>query len=345
LFLQRFGVISAESALLTGAASYPLLWGLFLFYCLALLAYVGGYIGDLLRRREGDLENANRDLAVSATSLEQAHGELHGTLRQLRAAERQLLQSEKMRALGQFVAGVAHELNNPIAIVAANVEYLRERLPGLRASAAATGEADEAEALSLLLDDCRDAARRAAGIVADLRQFARGEDLGTWGELDLDERVRRAASLVRRWVSPGVEIVPRCGGATRIAGCAAQLDQVLLNLLGNAAQAVGERGHVEIATRIEVAAPGSSGGPCAVVEVVDDGRGIAPEHLARLFEPFFTTKAEGEGTGLGLSVSHAIVERHGGAIRVASQLGKGSTFTVYLPLGGAAPTPRDAAPG
>jgi signal transduction histidine kinase len=334
LLLQRLGVAAAAADLSTDATSYPLLWGLFLLYCLGLLAYVGGYLGEQLRRRERDLETANRDLESSAHSLERAHDELDGTRRRLRTAERQLLQSEKMRALGQFVAGVAHELNNPIAIVAANVSYLEERLPGLCATAPQAVESRGE--LKSLLADCREAAQRAAAIVADLRTFARGEDPGSWGDFDLDERVRRAASLLRRWVGPGVEIRARCGGVGRWAGFAAQLDQVFLNLLANAAQAVGAHGRVEISTRVEDTAPGLEGGPFAVVEVADDGSGIAPENLARLFEPFFTTKPEGEGSGLGLSVSHGIVERHGGAIRVASRPGEGSVFAVYLP--------RDALP-
>jgi len=334
LLLQRFGMVTASTDLATDAATYPLLWGLFLLYCLALLAYVGGYLGEQLRRRERELETANRDLESSAHSLVRAHDELDGTRRQLETAERQLLQSEKMRALGQFVAGVAHELNNPIAIVAANVAYLEERLPTLCAAAPESG----GELVSLL-EDCREAARRAAAIVADLRTFARGGDPGEWGDFDLDERVRRATSLLRRWVKPQVEIVSRCGGVRRIAGFAAQLDQVLLNLLANAAHAVGERGRVEISTRVEEKAAGLAGGPFVIVEVADDGHGIAPENLARLFEPFFTTKAEGEGSGLGLSVSHGIVARHGGAIRVASRPGRGSTFTVYLPRDATRPRP------
>jgi two-component system NtrC family sensor kinase len=343
LLAQRAGLHPVVSVLVTDSTSYPLLWSLFLFYCLVLLAYVGGHVGKQLRRREFELEAANRELEESLHSLEAAHTEVQVTIEQLRDTEHQLVQSEKMRALGQFVAGVAHELNNPIAVVTANIEYLEEMLPRLRAlldrppSLGAVVDPDELRRLNwaelpVILGDCREAARRAAGIVDDLRQVVRGDGSGEVSVVDLNDSVQRALSLLRHLAGSRVEIVLQLAELPRMEGFAAQLDQVLLNLLTNAAQAIGERGRIEVVTRVETAATAGIVGPVAVVEVRDNGIGIGAEARSRVFEPFFTTKPEGEGSGLGLSVSYGIVERHGGVITVESEPGVGSSFTVYLPL-------------
>jgi two-component system NtrC family sensor kinase len=150
--------------------------------------------------------------------------------------------------------------------------------------------------------------------------------------VDLNDSVQRALSLLRHLAGSRVEIVLQLAELPRMEGFAAQLDQVLLNLLTNAAQAIGERGRIEVVTRVETAATAGIVGPVAVVEVRDNGIGIGAEARSRVFEPFFTTKPEGEGSGLGLSVSYGIVERHGGVITVESEPGVGSSFTVYLPL-------------
>ena len=356
LLLQRAQVLRLPALGAPGTeatTSYQLIWALFLLYCLGLLAYVGGYVSERLRRSEQDLAEKNRDLRRSVESLQKARAELQQTLDRLRATEAQLVHSEKMRALGQFVAGIAHELNNPIGFVSANIEHVRrylgaiERMLALYAQSA-DGAPQQAELdeqrralrideflddLPSVLGDCEEGARRAAQIVAGLRAFARGDRAETWGVADLHGRLDRTLALLRHRLGDGVVVEREYGDVPQVECLAGQIDQVFLNLLGNAVDAVGRRGHISVRTSAVLDPPASAcRGLHAVIAVRDDGMGIAPEAIDRLFDPFFTTKPEGQGTGLGLSVSYGIVERHGGRITVESKLGAGSCFTVYLPV-------------
>jgi two-component system NtrC family sensor kinase len=345
-----------------GGAAYQAVWGLFLLYCLGLLTYVGGYIAERLRRSEDDLAERNENLRGALRSLETAHGDLQRTVDRLQRTEALLVQSEKMRALGQFVAGIAHELNNPIGFVAANLEHLRDAVTALEQMLAAYARArlpgdvagvlaEQRSALrvdALLADlpgvlaDCDEGARRATEIVAALRAFARADQPHAWSRVDLHERIERTLALLRHRLPSQVRVARAFGDLPLVECGAGQIDQVLLNLIANAIDAVGERGTIEVGTRIE---PHAAAAPRpeahAVLWVRDDGVGMPPQVCARVFDPFFTTKAEGQGTGLGLSVSYGIVERHGGTIAVESAPGCGTTFTVYLPL--TQPEPRRAA--
>ncbi|MDX2167015.1 MAG: ATP-binding protein [Deltaproteobacteria bacterium] len=295
-------------------------WGLFLFYSLALLTFLGGYLAERLRFSENSLR---------------------ATARRLRATEAQLVQSEKLRALGQFVAGIAHELNNPIGFVSAAIDPLREAIAGLGqaldapaplAPETARRLARQRAELPGLLDDCAEGARRAAEIVAALRAFARGGE-EAWSRVDLTERLERTLTLLRHRLGAQVRVVRDYAVTPPLTCLAGQLDQVWLNLLANACDAVGARGTITVRTRLGPPPPGSAhAGPHLVVAIGDDGPGIAPSLQSRVFDPFFTTKPEGAGTGLGLSVSYAIVERHGGAIELGSEPGRGCEFRVALPL-------------
>ncbi|MEO8606188.1 MAG: ATP-binding protein, partial [bacterium] len=248
--------------------------------------------------------------------------------------------------------GIAHELNNPIGIVAAAIEPLRAAIAGLEtqldAYAAAPCDAAQRAALAAgaaaarldrhraelpsLLDDCAEGARRSAEIVGALRTFARGGAEEEWRAVDLTQRLERTLTLLRHRLA-GRRVVRDFATAPRLDCLPGQLDQVWLNLLANACDAVGNGGTIRLSLRVDAAPPGAvCAGPHLVVAIGDDGPGMTPAVQARVFEPFFTTKPEGSGTGLGLSVSYGIVERHAGAIRVTSAPGRGSVFTVALPL-------------
>jgi signal transduction histidine kinase len=329
------------------------IWGLFLLYCLALLTYLAGYIGERLRRSEDDLAERNRNLHGALASLEHAHVDLQGTVERLKRTEAQLVQSEKMRALGQFVAGIAHELNNPIGFVTANLDHLRRATGALTQMLATYAQAPLAprigselalrrqalrvdellEDLPSALQDCEEGARRAAEIVTALRAFGRAEPSGAWSRIDVGERLERTLALLRHRIGGAITLERDYGDLPLVECIPGQLDQVWLNLLTNAIDALGGRGVIAIHTRLEhdpASAPRS--GPHAVVTVRDDGVGMSPGVRERIFDPFFTTKAEGQGTGLGLSVSYGVIERHGGRIAVESERGQGTTMTVYLPL-------------
>jgi signal transduction histidine kinase len=316
----RGGAVAVESA-----AFLPV-WIAFFAFGLGLVAWVGGHVSQRLRGREHALLTSNRELRVALRSVEEGNRELRATCERLEQAERQLAQSEKMRALGDFVAGVAHELNNPIAIVAANLQLLEaEAAAGPRTDDALGGEA---------LRDCGEAVRRAARIVADLRQFARADGDRHWQVVDLNERVRRTVRLARHLFGRGVDIDLDLGELPPARVIGAEIDQLLLNLLSNAARAVGERGRVSVSTRLLESGDGAGGQRCILLAVADDGPGIPPAARERIFEPFFTTRPAGEGVGLGLSLAFAIAERHGGAIRAAAGVAPGARLEVLLPVRG-----------
>jgi len=224
-----------------------------------------------------------------------------------------LTQSEKLAAVGQLAAGVAHEINNPLTAIIANAQILHRELPP---------DSDLQESVELISR----AGARAAQVVRNLLDFARKEDYSL-ALTDLNETMERALQLVQHeLLSRSVRLESDLGSnLPSILASQDHLQSVWLNLLLNAIDALDKTpGVIKISTcRVDDAIQ---------VSIADNGKGIPAERLTRIFEPFYTTKAPGRGTGLGLSVSHRIVKQHGGHIRVDSQLGAGSTFTVILPM-------------
>jgi signal transduction histidine kinase len=271
-----------------------------------------------VRERTAQLESANRELAEAYT--------------ELKTAEVQLVHAEKMASLGRLVAGVAHEINNPVSFIATSVAPLRKRL----AEAATEAPADvvplrkEAEEIA---DVMARGAERTAAIVRDLRSFSRlGE--AKRKPADLHEGLEVSLRLLdSRW--KGRVTVHRDYGEMPLVECdPGQLNQVFMNVLANACDATPATGNIWIATRRE--------GDEAVVTVRDDGAGMTPEVREHVFAPFFTTKDVGGGTGLGLAISHGVVTAHGGRIEVESAPGSGATFRIVLPIGDAASLDRAA---
>jgi signal transduction histidine kinase len=304
------------------------LWGAFLVYCLGLLVYVGGYIGRRLRSSELDLEDKNRRLLEALDSLRTAY-------ERLKRAESHLIQSEKMRALGQLVAGIAHELNNPISFIWANIEHLRAYTGLMAETLRAAGPADAGGSplsraladLPSLLDDCEEGARRAKQIVAQLRTFSRHEDGTQWCSTDLARDIGATVHLLSHRLNNGISVHTDLACRLEVDCLPGQINQVLMNLLVNSIDAIDDRGgNIWITARVD-ASLGE-----VILTVRDDGPGMSAEVRDRIFDPFFTTKGVGQGTGLGLAVSYAIVARHRGRIEVQSRVGEGSCFTVVLPL-------------
>jgi signal transduction histidine kinase len=247
--------------------------------------------------------------------------------RELRDTQALLMQSEKMRTLGQLVAGVAHELNNPIGFVHANLKLLDEYVAKLVALQE-RGEdgARVKEAIAKLLSRSREGTQRVKQIVADLRSFSR-MDQAELQEADLNEEIERTIALMEPRAKCGIEVERDFGELPRVRCHAGQLNQVFMNLLINACDAMGDKGRIRVRTRAL--------DPQRVrLEFEDEGPGIPPEMRDRVFEPFFTTKPVGQGTGLGLSLSHGIIERHGGRIWVESEPGAGTRFVIELPVAG-----------
>jgi len=257
-------------------------------------------IRDLLDERE----RQNQLLAQARTTLQAVH-------------ERALGQ-EKLSSLGMLAAGVAHEINNPMAFVTSNVRSLLLDLEAL-ASDSQLRQEYRTEILPATLDGIE----RINAIVGDLRRFARGEP-DTMVEYSVDEQVQSAARIARTRFAPGVLLTVYLDGPAVALGRPGQLVQVLVNLLVNASQAVGGEGTVSVTTGHD--------DEMLWIQVRDTGMGMDMETRARLFEPFFTTKPAGEGTGLGLAVAHGIIQAHGGEISVETAPGRGTSFTVRLPL-------------
>jgi signal transduction histidine kinase len=259
--------------------------------------------------------------------------------RELNAAQAQLLHSEKMRSLGQLVAGVAHELNNPIGFVHANLQLLQEYSRKLVSAQRAGQDTSKIEAaIEKLLSRSREGTERVTKIVQDLRTFSR-MDQAALAEVDLNEEIDRTIGLMEARLD-GIELVRDYAPLPQVRCYAGQLNQVFMNLLMNACDALEGKGAIRIRTRVR---SDGSGQPIGVrLEFHDDGPGMPPDVQARLFEPFFTTKPVGQGTGLGLSISYGIVERHGGRMMVGSAPGEGTTFVIELPLVAKSPEPEEA---
>jgi signal transduction histidine kinase len=259
-----------------------------------------------------------------ATLNENLEARVEERTEELRQTQAQLLQSEKMKSLGQLVAGVAHELNNPIGFVHANLQLLDEYVKKLMDGPDTEADAQRiAEAITKLLSRSREGTERVKKIVQDLRTFSR-MDQAELQEVDLHEEIDRTLALMEPRLKNRIVVERDYGTLPRVQCYAGQLNQVFLNLLINACDAIENKGTIRIKTRP------TSGGVRLIFH--DDGPGIPAAVQSRIFDPFFTTKPIGVGTGLGLSLSHGIIERHDGKISVSSLPGRGTTFTVDLPL-------------
>jgi len=237
--------------------------------------------------------------------------------------EAQLRLTETMSTVGTLAAGMAHEINNPLTYVVANLEFLAQRLPQ---HGPWLGEREAREWVSALTE-AREGASRVQRIVKDLKDASRS-DHDHFGDVDIEQVLESTLKLAANELLHHARIVRDYSRVPTVSGNASRLGQVFLNLLVNAAHAIREGAAHENEIRLVLRADAKQR---VVVEIHDSGHGIPDEHLARLFEPFFTTKDVGEGTGLGLFICHRIVSDFGGTIEVESRIGSGSVFRVVLP--------------
>jgi two-component system, NtrC family, sensor kinase len=322
--------------------------------------YLLGITRDItaLKRAEEQLREKNKQLEEAARAE-------HEALEALKTAQARLVQSEKLASLGQLVAGVAHEINNPLAFVANNqvvlerdVAMVRKLLDLYRAAESAIAKTDKRAAdeisalaeridlpytlgnLSDLLARSRDGLKRIQQIVQDLREFSRHEIVGgdRPEEADLNAGIRSTANIVRAQArSRGVELDLDLAPLPQCLCYPTKINQVVLNLLTNAIDACGPGGKVTVTTRAHsngdnpAAASTATAATGIELRVTDTGCGIPPDIQSKIFDPFFTTKPQGQGTGMGLSISYGIISEHGGRISVDSSPGRGATFTVTLP--------------
>jgi len=248
--------------------------------------------------------------------------------------EGQLRRAQKLEALGRLAAGVAHEINNPLAFVMANIQFVRDALD----EEAGAGRAERDELRAALAEACV-GGERIKQIVRDLKAFAQPDD-EMMTLVDVGQAVERALERTSGEILRRAQLVTRVEEVPPVSAIPARLEQVLVNLLANAAHAVQAGRSAENQVRVTVRA--AVDGVC--IEIADTGVGIPEVNLDRIFDPFFTTKPVGAGTGLGLSLCHSIVTAFGGELTVESEEGKGSVFRVTLPAVTAPPardTPTD----
>jgi PAS domain S-box-containing protein len=250
-------------------------------------------------------------------------------------AQERLARAHRLAAVGTLAAGVAHELNNPLTFVLANVEIAADAIRRLRG---APPDADGWDETLHALDDALEGAERMRVIVRDLRTMTRSDEACA-GPVDVRKLLEYAANVAWNEVRPRARLTWDVEDVPPVRGSETRLGQVFVNLLVNAAHSIPE-GNPD-AHAIRLSARRQPDGRVAIA-VSDTGAGIAPENLSRIFDPFFTTKPLGLGTGLGLWVCHNIVTAFGGTLDVSSELGQGTTFRVALPADEAAQTPRPA---
>ncbi len=303
---------------------------------------IAGSHTDISKRKQAYvmMEHMHRESQEKADALEKSH-------RELQASHEQLLQSEKLASIGQLAAGVAHEINNPVGYVYSNLGTLKnyitnlcQILEGYEHLESLVDEEQEAlksvqrlkQELDVeylksdvqdLVSESMEGISRVKGIVQDLKDFSHVDE-AEWQWTDLRQGLNSTLNIVNNEIKYKAEVVKEYGEMPDVECLVSQINQVFMNLLVNAAHAIEKEGVITIRTGHE--------GDMVWIAVSDTGSGITSENLKKIFDPFFTTKPVGTGTGLGLSLSYGIINKHGGDIKVTSEIGKGTTFTVYLPV-------------
>ena len=262
--------------------------------------------------------------------------------------ESQLVQSEKLASLGQLAAGVAHEINNPIGFISSNLGTLDGYFQQLQEMLDAYGQAETLiqagewaerlqqvrerieldflrEDIPLLIKESKDGINRVGRIVRDLKDFSRVDANQEWQWINLQQGIESTLNIVANELKYKADVLKEYQVLPDIECLPSQINQVFMNLIVNASQAIGpERGTLTLRT--------GHAAQSVWIEVQDTGSGIAPQNLQKIFDPFFTTKPVGQGTGLGLSLSYGIIKKHRGEITVRSEVGVGTTFRVELPI-------------
>ncbi|KNH45636.1 ATP-binding protein [Pseudomonas lini] len=278
----------------------------------------------------------------------QASEALQREIDERKQLESQLVQSEKLASLGQLAAGVAHEINNPIGFISSNLgaldgyfKQLQEMLDAYREAENAIGSSEVIDRLGqlrerveldflredipLLIKESKEGIDRVGRIVKDLKDFSRVDSNQEWQWTNLQQGIESTLNIVANELKYKADVVKEFQKLPDIECLPSQINQVIMNLIVNASQAMGpERGTITLRTGLE--------GETVSIEVADTGIGIEPDNLQKIFDPFYTTKPVGQGTGLGLSLSYGIVKKHQGDISVRSEVGVGSTFRVELPV-------------
>jgi two-component system, NtrC family, sensor kinase len=298
-----------------------------------------GDLGRAFNKMVPDLAKARSALHKANLSLAATNKELHATVADLKATQEQLIQAEKMASLGQLTAGIAHEINNPINFVTANIQPLKDDLrdvlkvigyfeeviaeKGLEKDFIKVDEFKHKVRLDLLLIGIEDGGKRTSEIVKGLRNFSR-MDQNVFRKADLNESLESTLTLLHSTYKNRVEIVRQLTSIPEVDCFPGQINQVFMNILSNAIQAISTEGKIWIKTW-QVS-------DMVKISIKDTGYGMTEEVSKKIFDPFFTTKDVGKGTGLGLSISFGIIQKHKGEIEVFSNPGEGTEFVICIPI-------------
>lgn len=272
--------------------------------------------------------------------------ELESTNKELKSTQAMMVHSEKMRSLGQLVAGITHEINNPVNFIYGNMVHLKNYSNALldiinlyesyednltqeqQQSLKELKEKIELdfikEDLPMLIQSCHEGTERTKNIILDLKNFSRLDEMVV-NNINLPKEIDTTLNILYNKIKGKVEIIKDYGeDIPLIEGFGGQLNQVFMNILDNSCYAIKEKGTITISLQKEE--------NDVIIKIKDNGCGMTKEQSAKIFEPFYTTKPVGEGTGLGMSISYKVIQRHDGEISVDSEEGKGTTFTIRLPI-------------
>lgn len=327
----------------------PPFWQTYWFYTLLAVAAVLLVIAifqlrlrNLRKARkllEEQVDQQTRELKQEKERVVAQNARLNDALHELKEAQTQLVQSEKMASLGQLTAGVAHEINNPVNFVSAGIDSLQVDYEDILAllnryrAGEPIGEIEKFEKeiafddllveIEHLFGGIKDGAVRTREIVKSLQSFSRLDD-DNLKRASINEGIEATLVILKSSLEDRIEVVKAFGDLPEVECYPGQVNQVFMNILANAIQAIDGQGTIQISTE--------SDGDHVVIKIKDSGKGILQEHMNKIFDPFFTTKDVGQGTGLGLSISYGIIAKHNGKILVESNPGEGTIFTIKLPV-------------
>ncbi|NJO93046.1 MAG: GHKL domain-containing protein [Chloroflexia bacterium] len=303
------------------------------------------HLEQLVKERTDELEASNEELKTTNDELYEQRDELEQTIRKLNETQSQLVQSEKMASLGVLVAGVAHEINNPINFINSSINGLKNNLNYLLGFTDLYQQLseDNIEVIKEISRKQKDASlsevlemfkrsieiievgiERTTKIVKSLKSFARSDEKELSG-YDVNENIDNTLLILYHQYKNRIEIIKEYEQLPLVVCYPGQINQVIMNILTNAIQAIHEKGFITITTK-------AIANDSVSVSIEDTGTGINEKDINHIFDPFYTTKEVGKGTGLGLSISYSIIKEHKGTIKVKSKVGKGSCFTVIIPI-------------